>query len=943
MNFYRDAFCGGCLNKISTKNCNIRLALKQYWHEDCFRCSICDLTLCDWYFENKEKQIILCRNDYLELYRNHCQQCGEVLSGPFMAADCHKFHPECFACCFCEELIGDEEEYILVERTNIYDRKCFEEKADTSQFNAHTIHFIKVKIQQNNMLPIQLCVEQGHTKTTDKKSLKSNIKISQIDENLNLNQKHIGDKLLEINGIPIKNTSIDSISNMVNGSEKIVQLTLEHQPNKIIEGGQCNIKQIERIFKKKTESKNVISGKNRHKANIKNKERSSSMSTLLGSTSPTNQLFDLSRAKSFRIENKAQKIFRASDLVQGELLGKGFFGQVYKITEKISGEVMVLKELYRVDEEAQKNFLKEVAVLKSLSHPNVLRFIGVLYKNSKLHLITEFVPRTLNEIIHNQNISLPYAQRVSFTKDIATGMNFLHNRNIIHRDLNSFNCLVREDMTVIVADFGLARIISQPPRFKTTSKLLAKTQERKNYRQRKQRYTIVGNPYWMAPEMMKGNKYDEKVDVFSFGIVICELIGRTSADPDYLPRSSDFGLNHEKFIEKFCNDCPESFYLIAFVCCDLNPDKRPPFSTIETWLDMLTNCKAGLSEVQKYVLNNNLDLPTNYSKLKNNSKQNEIDGDNTSEESSLLYVTPKSHLISLDFTESGERLRSSFRTRRHKKSMQCKKPIEDATDDNILLCDTSESEPLSLIEITKEANNSIHNVAHTLGKVSEKLENDKRKSQHGKDAYVIKMAEGVISISGVEKIESFSDIDSSCDTSLNIVESSLNGDNSNLDFLNSENKHEKMFSENNDAKIVIDKLSSNIETTKCKSKLNKMTKETKFQPTCNYMKKKIKDTMNNNPKSPRNLKLYGKHSIPSTDTFSQTVNLNIKSLNKSLDKMSISEKMTESTKAKVRTKVHLNTLKPPIWSATKNTRVNQLNKLKTLTVKNNVSKTNSVS
>lgn len=71
---------------------------------------------------------------------------------------------------------------------------------------------------------------------------------------------------------------------------------------------------------------------------------------------------DLSRTKSFRVEpSKSQRIFRASDLVKGELLGQGFFGRVYKVTHRETGEIMVLKELYRVDEEAQKNFLKEVS------------------------------------------------------------------------------------------------------------------------------------------------------------------------------------------------------------------------------------------------------------------------------------------------------------------------------------------------------------------------------------------------------------------------------------------------------------------------------------------------------------------------------------------------------------------------------------------------------
>lgn len=79
-------------------------------------------------------------------------------------------------------------------------------------------------------------------------------------------------------------------------------------------------------------------------------------------TTPTNPTCDLSRTRSFRVEPKNQRIFRASDLVKGELLGKGFFGQVFKVTHRDTNEVMVLKELYRVDEDAQKNFLKEVIV-----------------------------------------------------------------------------------------------------------------------------------------------------------------------------------------------------------------------------------------------------------------------------------------------------------------------------------------------------------------------------------------------------------------------------------------------------------------------------------------------------------------------------------------------------------------------------------------------------
>jgi LIM domain kinase 1 len=235
------------------------------------------------------------------------------------------------------------------------------------------------------------------------------------------------------------------------------------------------------------------------------KERSSSMSKLLlghNSVHTTDgKMFDLSRTKSFRVEppngRSNQRIFRASDLVIGEMLGRGFFGQVYKVTHKETKEVMVLKELYKwVDDDAQRNFLKEVAVLRSLNHRNVLRFIGVLYKEKKLHLITEYISGgTLASLLHDASsscVDLSWSERMHFSRDISMGMSYLHSMNIIHRDLNSGNCLVRDvgkDRTVIVADFGLARLC------KASTDKQGTVLNRKSQRERRKRYTVVGTPW----------------------------------------------------------------------------------------------------------------------------------------------------------------------------------------------------------------------------------------------------------------------------------------------------------------------------------------------------------------------------------------------------------------------------------------------------------------
>lgn len=282
---------------------------------------------------------------------------------------------------------------------------------------------------------------------------------------------------------------------------------------------------------------------------LKEKERCSSMSKLLDEQhtaqqySAHPQLYDLSRTQSCRVVQKPQTVFRASDLVMGEKLGEGFFGKVYKVTHRLTGELMVLKELHRADEEAQMNFIKEVAVLRKLDHRHVLKFIGVLYKDKKLHMVTEYVAGgCLKELIHEPSQELSWPQRVCLARDIACGMSYLHSMNIIHRDLNSMNCLVREDRSVIVADFGLARSVDAPrlpsggggggtasPAAGSGTDAMSPsgTLRRSKSRQRRQRYTVVGNPYWMAPEMMKGLKYDEKVDVFSFGIMLCEVSEHT--------------------------------------------------------------------------------------------------------------------------------------------------------------------------------------------------------------------------------------------------------------------------------------------------------------------------------------------------------------------------------------------------------------------------------
>ncbi|XP_068248723.1 LIM domain kinase 1-like isoform X3 [Palaemon carinicauda] len=596
--------CAGCMNVIEDDE--FFSALGQDWHTDCFRCSACDITLNNWYFE--KDGLLFCKNDYWKKYGESCQDCGQIITGPVMVAGDHKFHPECFICASCCAFIGDGESYALVERSKLYCGQCYKRqmqplnKSSSFTKKPHSIQLIELPAKSANQRRIKLSVDSRKGFPLAGLSNYRGLRIAELDSAVDLMSLHVGDRILEVNGRPVEDHCIEDIETLIACSDDVLQLTIEHDPEQVSSRRQSfpfassirstlplreqqekEAGQRERLFKRRDEG--YVSGTQRSRQLRKgrgSKERASSLPKLLDSDcSRECGYYDLSRTKSFRVEPKNHRIFRASDLTQGELLGKGFFGQVYKMTHSETGEIMVLKELYRVDEQAQKNFLKEVAVLRSLSHKNVLRFIGVLYKDRKLHLLTEYISGgTLKEILQDMEKSLPWDQRISFAKDISSGMAYLHSCDIIHRDLNSHNCLVREDKTVVVADFGLARIMAQNNW----------TAERKKFGKRharKKRYTVVGNPYWMAPEMMKGNKYDEKVDIFSFGIILCEIIGRVEADPDYMPRSMDFGLNEAVFQAKYCQDCPEPFYKIAFLCCGINPDSRPAFEILEVWLESL--------------------------------------------------------------------------------------------------------------------------------------------------------------------------------------------------------------------------------------------------------------------------------------------------------------------------------------------------------------------
>ncbi|XP_072560624.1 dual specificity testis-specific protein kinase 2 isoform X2 [Paramormyrops kingsleyae] len=248
------------------------------------------------------------------------------------------------------------------------------------------------------------------------------------------------------------------------------------------------------------------------------------------------------------------------------------------VRHRTSDQVMALKMNTMSSNRA--NMLREVQLMNRLSHPNILRFMGVCVQEGQLHALTEYINGGNLEQLLDSNKQLSWGVRVKLARDVALGLAYLHSKGIFHRDLTSKNCLIKTDetgYTAVVGDFGLAEKI---PCEDSDGEKLA----------------VVGSPFWMAPEVLRDEPYNEKADIFSYGIILCEIIARIQADPDYLPRTENFGLDYHAF-QNMVGDCPPDFLQQAFNCCNMDPRLRPSFADIVRNLEeILERLKCAESE-----------------------------------------------------------------------------------------------------------------------------------------------------------------------------------------------------------------------------------------------------------------------------------------------------------------------------------------------------------
>ncbi|KAJ7971493.1 CTR1-like protein kinase [Quillaja saponaria] len=253
-----------------------------------------------------------------------------------------------------------------------------------------------------------------------------------------------------------------------------------------------------------------------------------------------------------------------NDLVLKEKIGAGSFGTVHRADW--NGSDVAVKILMEQDFHAErfKEFLREVAIMKRLRHPNIVLFMGAVTQPPNLSIVTEYLSRgSLYRLLHvpGAREMLDERRRLSMAYDVAKGMNYLHRHNppIVHRDLKSPNLLVDKKFTVKVCDFGLSRL-------KANTFLSSKS--------------AAGTPEWMAPEVLRDEPSNEKSDVYSFGIILWELATLQQPWGNLNPAQVVAAVGFKCKRLEIPRDLNPRVASIIEACWANEPWKRPSFSNI---------------------------------------------------------------------------------------------------------------------------------------------------------------------------------------------------------------------------------------------------------------------------------------------------------------------------------------------------------------------------
>ncbi|GAB4843436.1 Mitogen-activated protein kinase kinase kinase npk1 [Ancistrocladus abbreviatus] len=255
---------------------------------------------------------------------------------------------------------------------------------------------------------------------------------------------------------------------------------------------------------------------------------------------------------------------------KGELIGCGAFGRVYMGMNLDSGELLAVKQVSIASSGASREktqahireLEKEVKLLKNLSHPNIVRYLGTARGEEALNILLEFVPGGSISSLLGKFGSFPESVIRMYTKQLLVGLEYLHNNGIMHRDIKGANILVDNKGCIKLADFGASKQVVE----------LATMTGAKS---------MKGTPYWMAPEVILQTGHSFSADIWSVGCTVIEMAtGKPPWSQQYQEVAALFHIgttkSHPPIPEHLSTEAKD--FLLK--CLQKEPDLRPSASDL---------------------------------------------------------------------------------------------------------------------------------------------------------------------------------------------------------------------------------------------------------------------------------------------------------------------------------------------------------------------------
>lgn len=293
-------------------------------------------------------------------------------------------------------------------------------------------------------------------------------------------------------------------------------------------------------------------------------------------------LNDIAREKPIRFTPEQLEGFTHNYTTK---LGSGGFGVVYK--GELSNGVLVATKVLNgnMGKRVEEQFMAEVATIGRTYHVNLVRLYGFCFDRRVTALVYEYLENgSLDKYLFNKNIRIEWKKLKDIAIGTAKGLRYLHEEckdKILHYDIKPANILLDEDFSPKVADFGLAKLSNRENTHVSMD-------------------GPIGTPGYAAPEMWSARRVTEKCDVYSFGILLFEIVGKKKQFDSNLTESlqwfprwvwQKFEAGQMRDVESTCGikeedrEDAERMCKVAFHCIQYQPEARPPMSKVVRMLE----------------------------------------------------------------------------------------------------------------------------------------------------------------------------------------------------------------------------------------------------------------------------------------------------------------------------------------------------------------------